>query len=289
MRIVDGRGSVHELTGERLIAARVHLGALGIVSELAVQTVPAFHLAETVEPIPVRDAPAALPDLARSAEYVKVWWMPHTDHAAVFRYERTTERNAGPDPARQRRIDERMHRYVFPLVLRLGRIPGVTRRLSPLIGKTLFGPRRSGEAPLMLSTPHPARHRETEAALPLARAGEAFDRLVRAIDRDQLTVNFIVEARFVPADPAWMSPAHGVDTCQLGAYCYGAAADPYFAAFWREMRGLAARPHWGKELDHGADELRALFPRFDAFCALRDELDPDRAFGSAFHTRILGR
>src|SRR5690606_37261346 len=126
--------------------------------------------------------------------------------ACVFRYHRTTELPSGPDPVRQRWIDERlMHRWVFPAVLRLGALPGLQRAVSPLIGKSLVKPRRIGDSTLMLSTPHPVRHRETEAALPLAHAGEAFERLVRVIDRERLTVNFIVEARFVPADPSWMS------------------------------------------------------------------------------------
>ncbi len=290
MRIVDGRGEVHDLTGDRLTGARVHLGALGIVSQLTFRTVPRFSLAEIIEGIPVERVASALPAIARSAEYVKVWWMPHTKYACIYRYERTAAPSSGPDPVRQRWIDNRiMHAWVFPTILRLGRIPRVTQLVSPWIGKGLIKPTRIGESTLMLSTPDPARHRETEAALPLARAGEAFDRVVRVIEREKLTVNFILEARFVPSDPAWMSPAHGVDTCQLGAYCYGPGATPYFAAFWREMRELGdVRPHWGKEMDHGVDEIRAVFPRMANFCALRDELDPDRVFGSAFHARILG-
>lgn len=290
MRIVDGRGEVHDLTGDRLVASRVHLGALGVVTELAFRTCPAFLLAEVIEGIRVADVAAQLPAIARSADYVKVWWMPHTDYACVFRYERADAMPTDqPDPVRQRWIDDKiMHAWVFPAILRLGRIPRLTQLISPLIGKGLVKPRRVGPSPLMLSTPYPTRHRETEAALPLAQAPEAFDRLVRMIDRDRLTVNFIAEARFVPSDPAWMSPAYGVDTCQLGAYCYGHRSDAYFASFWREMRELKARPHWGKEMDQGLDELRALYPRIDDFRALRDELDPDRTFASAFHTRILG-
>ncbi len=289
MRIVDGTGNVHDLSGERLIAARVHLGALGIVTQLTLKTVPRFALAEVIEGIPVEQVASQLETIARSAEYVKVWWMPHTRRAAIFRYDRTQEPNTGRDPIRQRWIDDKiLHSWVFPAILRLGRIPRLTRLVSPMIGKGLVTPPRIGNSALMLSTPYPARHRETEAAMPIARAGEAFDRLVHMIERDRLTVNFIVEARFVPADPAWMSPAHGVDTCQLGAYCYGAGADPYFAAFWREMRAIGARPHWGKEMDHSRDEVLSLWPRAAEFRALRDELDPQRTFGSSFHTRILG-
>lgn len=290
MRIVDGSGTAHELTGDRLVAARVHLGALGIVTQLTLETVPSFALAEVIDSIPVAQVSGQIEAIARSAEYAKVWWMPHTKRAVIFRYHRTSEPNSGANPARQRWIDDKlMHAWVFPAVLRLGRIPRLTHLISPLISKTLVKPTRIGDSALMLSTPYPARHRETEAAMPLASAGEAFDRLVRMIDRERLTVNFIVEARFVPADRAWMSAAHGVDTCQLGAYCYGSGADPYFAAFWREMRAIGARPHWGKEMDHSLAEIRALWPRTDEFRTLRDELDPARTFGSAFHTRILGQ
>ena len=50
------------------------------------------------------------------------------------------------------------------------------------------------------------------------------------------------------------------------------------------MRSLNARPHWGKELDHTAAELRPLYPAFDRFLALRNALDPDRVFGTASST-----
>jgi L-gulonolactone oxidase len=54
------------------------------------------------------------------------------------------------------------------------------------------------------------------------------------------------------------------------------------------MRALAARPHWGKELDHHSDDVRVLWPEARKFIALRDELDPERRFASDFHTRVLG-
>lgn len=141
----------------------------------------------------------------------------------------------------------------------------------------------------MLATPMPVAHRETEAALPLARAPEALERLLRAIERDDLRVNFPVEIRFVRGDGGWLSPACGADTCQIGAYMSEAPGiDRYFAAFWREMRALGARPHWGKELDHTAEEVRALYPLADKFLALRDELDPARRFGNPFLEQTLG-
>lgn len=293
VRLVDGRGDVHDIgPGDpRLAAARVHLGALGILTELVLRVLPAFRLAETVEPVRLGDLPARLEAISRSAEYVKVWWMPHARNAHIFRYERTDEpATTKPDPVRQRWIDEKiMHAWVFPAVLRLGLVPGVTPRIGRLVARTFVQPRRIGISTLMLSTPMPVRHRETEAAVPMTRAPEAVERTLRAVEADRLVVNFPLEIRFVRGDDSWMSPACGADTCQIGAYCWGPRAPAYFASFWREMRALGARPHWGKELEHTADEVRALWPRTGDFLALRDQLDPDRVFGSAFHTRTLGR
>lgn len=292
VRLVDGRGTAHDIgAGDpRLPAARVHLGALGVLTEITLRIIPAFRLAETVEAIPVRAMPAQLEAIAKSAEYVKVWWMPHTRSAHVFRCERTEDApSRKPDPIRQRWIDDRiLHPFVFPAVLRVGLFPGLTPRICAVVARTFEQPRRVGVSTLMLSTPMPFRHRETECAVPMTRAGEAVERTLHAFERDKLVVNFPLEIRFVRGDQAWMSPAYGADTCQIGAYCWGPRAPAYFAAFWREMRALDARPHWGKELDHTDEEVRALWPRAKEFCALRDELDPDRVFASEFHTRTLG-
>ncbi len=295
MRLVDGRGRVVDLErgDPRLDGARVHLGALGVVTRVTVRVVPAFRLAETIENAPVADVAADLDAIARSAEYVKVWWLPHTPLAQIYRYTRTDEAaTRRPSPETERWIDETIvHGAILPRVFAAHRrrpswIPRWNRAAVRIY---LNKPRRVGVSHLLLSTPMPALHRETEAALPLARAGDALDRVVRLIDDARVRVNFIVEVRFVRGDTGWMSPAHGGDVAQVGAYMAETPElDRYFAAFWRELRALGARPHWGKELDHRADEIRALWPLAPRFAALRDELDPDRVFGGPFHDRVLG-
>ncbi|MEP6860508.1 MAG: D-arabinono-1,4-lactone oxidase [Deltaproteobacteria bacterium] len=290
VRMAKADGTVIELDASdpRFEGVRVHLGALGVVTAVTLAIEPRFQLAETVEHVAIEELPAMLEAIAASAEYVKVWWMPHYSRAQVFRYARTTDATTG-NPVRRRWVDDHvMHRFAFPVVARLARVPGMAPRISRYVAKSFAGPRRVGPSALMLSTPMPFRHRETEAALPMAKAGEAIERLARAVANGGFSVNFPMEIRFVKGDRAWLSPAYGGDTCQIGAYCQGPAATPYFAAFWREMRALAARPHWGKELDHHSDDVRVLWPEARKFIALRDELDPERRFASDFHTRVLG-
>src|SRR5262249_13090329 len=160
----DGGGELHELAGDdpRLDGARVHLGALGVVTEVTLRIGPAFQLAEMVETLPIGEMPAALASIARSAEYVKVWWMPHTPAAAVFRSERTGEpTSTRPSPVRQRRIDNNLHTWLFPALLRMGRLRPLVAPISRAVARSFARPRRVGPSTLMLSTPMPARHRET--------------------------------------------------------------------------------------------------------------------------------
>jgi hypothetical protein len=54
------------------------------------------------------------------------------------------------------------------------------------------------------------------------------------------------------------------------------------------MQTHGGRPHWGKMHNLDADSLRAVYPRFDDFVAVRDRLDPGRLFGNAYLERVLG-
>jgi L-gulono-1,4-lactone dehydrogenase len=56
IELVDGTGTVHELTaddGDRFLAARVGLGALGVVTEVTLRVLPAYTLRgeDRVEPL----------------------------------------------------------------------------------------------------------------------------------------------------------------------------------------------------------------------------------------------
>lgn len=290
--LVDGRGNVVDIAADdpRLDAVRVHLGALGILTSVTLAVEPAFGLVQTIDKLPLPAVARRIDAIARSAEYVKLWWVPHTEYALVFRYERCAPILGRLSAARAERwVDTRIvHRLFLPWMFRRNeRHPAGVPRWNRLAARSLVKGRRYGPSPLMFATPDPARHDETEAALPMGAAGEAFDRLVRCIDDAAARVNFIAELRFVRGDGGWLSPAAGGDTAQLGAYTALAAhRDRYFRAFWDALAPLHPRPHWGKWFD--TVDINAHYPDAGRFRALRDDLDPERTFGNAFTRRVLG-
>lgn len=293
MRLATGTGEVLELDEEHplLPAARVGLGMLGIITEVTIRVDPSFRLLETSEALDFDEAVARMDELARSAEYVKLWWVPHTGKVVVFRCQRCDE--PGELSKLGRWLDTWVvNKLVFAALLRSARwLPALTPGANRLVAQTYFRPRRRvARSDHVLSLAMPPIHREMEYSLPVELAGEALRRARALVEREGLRVNFINELRFVAADDGWMSPAGGRDSCQLGAYMAQAPGiDRFFSGFEAEMKQLGGRPHWGKEFRAGPEEILAMYPKAAEFFAKARELDPDGLFRNRFVERICPR
>jgi L-gulonolactone oxidase len=293
MRLVTARGDVLPLDASHplLPAARVSLGALGVISEVTLCAVPAFRLEEELDPRPIEAVWSDLRAVAESAEFVKVWWLPTTRRAQVFRYRRTVL--PGRDRPIARWLDEKLvNQVIFEGALRLGgRYPRITPWINSAMVRTYFRRgRRIARSDRCFHVAMPPTHRETEYAFDLAEAAGALREIDAAIRRERWIVNFPMEIRFVPRDDAWMSPAYGRDTAQIGFY---QAESPHLPAYFARAEEIAvrfgARPHWGKEFAMTREQVLAAYPRSGEFLALRRELDPEGVLGNAFTDRVLGR
>jgi FAD-linked oxidoreductase len=296
MRLVSAEGALLTLndSDERLAAARVGLGALGVITEVTLQCEPLFRLAEqaqrvSIEPMLRERLARDLETLARAAEYVKIFWLPMLPFAQVYRYQRTDEPiNAS---AIWRLLDEAVvNRLLFTALLdATRRWPALTLPINRVVGAAYFRTsQRVGRYDQVLTLPVPPVHREMEYAVALEQAPEALDRVRNLFERRRLRVNFVLEIRFAKGDDAWMSPAYGRDTCHIGAYMAESAdIEEYFSAFEQIMQGLGGRPHWGKEHNVTPEYVRAVWPMAERFAELRRELDPRGVFDNACLRRAL--
>lgn len=132
--------------------------------------------------------------------------------------------------------------------------------------------------------------RESEYAVPRAHVVEVIQRLRAWIDASGIHIPFPIEVRVAAADDIWLSTASGRETAYVAIHQYHRMAhDAYFQAFERIVADYQGRPHWGKLHTLGADELRAVYPRFDDFLAVRDRVDPGRVFGNPYTRRVFGQ
>jgi FAD-linked oxidoreductase len=292
LRLLTAAGVFLDLdeADDRLMAARVSLGALGIITRVTLQCVGAFRLRCTATPMAFDAALDALPELIEGATFVKYWWLPHTDQVQVFVYEPTDA--LSNTSALAAWVDEHIiNRYLFPAVLWISRLwPRMIPSLNRVIRLGYFRPAdRVDRSDRLFTLATPARHEEMEVAIPIEHAADAMRGVRQLIEQQQLYVNFIVELRFVAAGDEWLSPAYQRDSAYIGAYIAGGSSErPYLEGVEELTKGWGGRPHWGKTFYLSSEDLGRRYPRWDDFCALRAELDPEGMFSSPFCERVFG-
>ena len=271
-------------------AARVSLGALGVVTELTLQAVPAFTLEGVDAPRPLAEVLDHLDDLAAGSDHFELYNFPHSDVALT----RTNNRVDGPPRPRSRarawRDDVLLANGAFGLACRMGRArPSLIPRLNRVVSRVAGSSRRVDRSFEIFASPRLVRFTEMEYAIPRERAREAIEALRDLIDDRGFAVPFPFEVRFVAGDDAFLSPAGGRDTCYIAVHMYrGMEWEPYFRAVEEVMDGFGGRPHWGKRHFQTAATLAPRYPEWDRFAAVRGRLDPEGRFANRYVERVLG-
>jgi FAD/FMN-containing dehydrogenase len=62
----------------------------------------------------------------------------------------------------------------------------------------------------------------------------------------------------------------------------------YFDQMESAMLALGGRPHWAKAFNVRGAALRALFPAWGSFAAVRERLDPQRVLWNEWAERVIG-
>src|SRR3954470_21761013 len=97
--LADGSERVVD-AGDELAAARVSLGALGVVVAVTLRCVPAFRLLGVDAPLPLDDVLATLQERAEAHDHFEFWTFPHSDIALTRTNDRTGEPPRGPGRVR---------------------------------------------------------------------------------------------------------------------------------------------------------------------------------------------
>ena len=292
LRLIDGRGNIIDCDPQThpalFSAARVSLGALGIVSQVRMDTVPAFNLHEILE---LRKTEELLQDLPRLLAENQRWEMQvitHSDYALSICLNDTQEPPTYTGPEE----DDGSAAYVHAMDKvdqYLGDFRGFQRMVLNLVARTADFEPRIGPSHEIFANVRNVRFNEMEYSVP-AEAGPACLReiLHRIRERD-LPTWFPIEYRYVAADDIPLSMFQGRASCAISIHQhYRLDHHNFFAAvepiFWK----YGGRPHWGKLHSLGAAQLRPLYPQFDDFMAAREALDPDGRFLNAHLRRVLG-
>ncbi|MFE9694626.1 D-arabinono-1,4-lactone oxidase [Micromonospora sp. NPDC005806] len=294
LTLVTGTGEVLRCSADEhrdvFAAARVGLGAVGVLVELTLRCVDAFVLRAHERPAALAAVLAELPELVAGHDHVEFYWFPYTDRVQVKTNDRVPADDRPLPRWRGRLDDDFLANTVFAGACRLGRaVPALVPGISAVSARALTERTYTGRSDRVFCTPRRVRFVEMEYGLPRAALPTALEELRRIVDSLPFKVQFPVEVRFTAADDIWLSHGYGRDSAYLAIHQYvGAPFAPYFRAFEEVATELGGRPHWGKLHYRDAASLAPAYPKFADFLAVRDRLDPHRRFANAYLDRVLG-
>jgi L-gulono-1,4-lactone dehydrogenase len=294
VEMVVADGSVVEISAasdpSALEAARIGLGALGLIYSATIRTVPAYRIDRLDNPKSLDETLGRLDELNEANDHFEFYVFPHTD-VALCRESRRTDEPARPrSPAAVYVQEVMLENWVgagFAFVAR--RAPSQIPRLAGLASGGVGRSRKLDKSYRVFASDRRIKFTEMEYGIPRERAAEAVRRVLEVAARPEHRVAFPIEVRFAAPDEVMLSASHRRSTCYVAVHQdHRLDWRPYFRAVEEVMRSYGGRPHWGKRHFQTAETLAGIYPRWADFQALRDRLDPDRRFRNLYIDRVLG-
>jgi FAD/FMN-containing dehydrogenase len=291
MHIVTGTGDlldIKETDTDLLDAARVSLGALGIITQVTIEIVPLYNLEYSAYWGKFDDVIDKIDILNQENERFLIWWL------------------VGPIGPKDNVVVVTMNPPGTPagFLGQAGDVSGGAADRDPLpmdtndllsIILSLFQPkrfqrflRRTERYDKALTLPLlPVLHRECEYAIPVEHTSEALKSLKRVFEEGDLSVALPVEVRFVAKDTSLLSPSHGMDVCYIGVSPQSNANEIY-SRVEPILKEYGGRPHWGKHFTLTRSEAEAMYPdSYDKFRKVRKELDPKGVFSNTLVRQLF--
>jgi FAD-linked oxidoreductase len=277
---------------ELLPAARLGLGALGILVDITLQCVPAFVLQARERPEPLEGVLESFGARVEAVDHFEFYWFPHTDTALTktnTRMPADAERH--PLGTFEEWMDDRVvSNTLLAAICTLGRVmPAVTPPINRLATRLTGNRDFTDTSTEVFVSPRRVRFTEMEYALPREAVPEALREVRALIENRGWRISFPIEVRAAAPDELWLSTASDRPSGYIAVHRYFREDHhEYFRAVEQIMRGHEGRPHWGKIHYQDAASLSALYPHHKDFVAVRDRLDPDRVFTNPYLDRVLG-
>jgi len=274
---------------ETFHAARVGLGALGVLSTVTLQCVPGYNLRAVEEPMRVDHVLEHVDEYVAENDHFEFYWVPHTGWALTKRNNRTNDEAAGRSRFGEFRDRVLLENLAFGATARVGRlrpawIPRLARIL-PSTGRTEYVERSYR----VFASPRYVHFYEMEYSIPRQHAATAVSQLIDFVRTSGLQISFPVEVRFTAPDDIPLSTATGRESTYIAVHVYrGMPYEQYFRGVEAIMDKLDGRPHWGKLHYQSAATLAPKYPQWNQWQGVRRRLDPDGRFANAYTERVLG-
>jgi FAD/FMN-containing dehydrogenase len=269
-RLVQPDGSVvvvDESNPDLLLASRVHVGTLGIMSEITLQVMDSYNLHEKLWRADFDECMEQHDQLAADHRHFGFFWCPVPESRDLYCLPDTASTSGS------------------------GRTSDVCE--MKIMDITEEAPMERGFEKIAYSSEiYPIEYvpnfHELEYAVPVVHGKDAVKAVRRLMLDKHPTCIYPIEYRFTAGDPAWMSPFHEQDSITLSV-----SGEPG-TDYWQYLKDVddilreyGSRPHWGKLHFLTGEDVTDLYPKAEAFRALRRKFDPEGRFLNDHLTQLF--
>jgi FAD-linked oxidoreductase len=253
-------------------AGRVALGSLGILTKITLQNRPRYKLKEQIRLCPIQDVFTHIGQWQQQHRHIEFWAFIHSDQVMLKTLDETD------DDIQPRQESWPSEDALLSLCSELTRIlpttnPYVQKLLSVFVKPTCYVDWSNQIFP----TPRKTKFNEMEYQVPVEFGLQCLDEILHTLRKHQVPMFFPIEFRYVKGDDIWLSPFYARDSVSISIHqFYKQDYQAIFDLVEPILQKYQGRPHWGKLHSMTAVSLRDLYPKWDDFMALRQQLDPQQ-------------
>lgn len=305
LRIVRADGSIVETNRSHHLfsGAALSIGLLGIISTITFRCVPAFVLQSRSSVKPASQVLNEFDAIHRGNGYVDMLYFPVTDQFEMLCINRpesgqpVAPENDSDHLARKpsRISDAGATRRLRTLAVKgmatlLLRNPSLHRKLTAMSLGSAYR-HRTGRSDRVLAfgdggtlgrSPLEMLIQGVEIAVPYDRAREAIavirNHFLQARNYSLLPIHI----RCSPGSKLWLSPAYERDVCWLEFWLYPHPESLSMQQVHDLLKPFGYRFHWGKQTRADREYIQRQYERWDEFCRLRQEWDPNGVFLNSY-------
>lgn len=254
-------------------AARVGLGALGVVTEYTFQNIATSRMRRESWIAKLDDLIDGFDELSAKHHSFEFYYIPFSDYGLAIAIDPTDEPLTPPRVETDNESAEELR------MLRdyLGWWPGLRRWLMNTVAKD--HPREVAVTEWYNAFPseRAVRFNEMEYHMDRQHLLPTLKKVRMLVEKHHNEVYFPCEIRVVDgkSDDAMLSPFYKHDSASIAVHRYFEDDPlPYFQTIEPIYQDLGAVPHWGKMHTLDANAFAQRYPRWQEFLDIRAELDP---------------
>ena len=261
-----------EQNAEIFQAGRVALGSLGVLTQITLQNRPRYKLKEQIRLCSLKDIFTHIDQWKHQHRYIEFWAFLHSDQVMLKTLDETE------DDIQPRQESWPSEDTLLTLCSELTRLfPSTNPYLQKLLGVFVKPTCYVDWSSRIFPTPRQTKFNEMEYQLPVEQGLQCLDEILHVFRKQQVPMFFPIEFRYVKGDDIWLSPFYQRDSVSISIHQF--YKQDYHAIFDLVepiLQKYQGRPHWGKLHSMTAASLCDLYPKWNDFMTLRQQLDPQQ-------------